>query len=112
MPLFVQVFGQVLGHALGQHGGEHAKALGGGLADLVEQVVDLHLDGPDLDLRIDEAGRADDLFGEDAAGLVKLPVRRGRADEDRLRAHRVPFLELQGSVVHAGRQAETRVRPA
>ena len=78
----------------------------GDLADLVEEVVDLHRDRADLDRRVDEAGRADHLLGEDAAGLVELPGRRGGRDEDRLRAHRVPLLELERAVVHAGGQAE------
>jgi hypothetical protein len=39
-------------------------------------------------------------------GLFKLPSRGRGRDEHRLRAHRVPFFELQGSVVHAGGQAE------
>ena len=76
------------------------------LADLVEEVVDLHRHRADLDRRVDEAGRADHLLGEDAAGLLDLPGRRGRRDEDRLRAHRVPLLELERAVVHAGGQAE------
>jgi hypothetical protein len=46
------------------------------LADFVEQVVDLHVDGPDLHLRVDQARGADDLFGEDAACLLQLPIRR------------------------------------
>ena len=79
---------------------------GGDLAHLVEQVVDLHRHRADLDRRVDEAGRADHLLGEDAAGLVDLPGRGGGRDEDRLRAHRVPLLELQRAVVHAGGQAE------
>ena len=57
-------------------------------------------------MRVDQAGGADHLFGEDAAGLLHLPGRRGGRYEDGLRAHRVPFLELQGAVVHAGGQAE------
>ena len=79
---------------------------GGDLAHLVQQVVDLHFDRADFDLRVDKAGGADHLFGEDAAGLFQLPRRRGGGDEDGLRAHRIPFLELQGAVVHAGGQAE------
>jgi hypothetical protein len=75
-------------------------------ANLVQQVIDLHLDRADFDLRVDQAGGADDLFGEGAAGLFQLPRRRGGGDEDRLRAHRIPFLELQRAVVHAGGQAE------
>jgi hypothetical protein len=66
----------------------------------------LILDRADLDRRVDQAGGADDLLGEDAAGLLHLPrAGRGR-DGDRLRAHRVPLLEAQRAVVDAGRQAE------
>ncbi len=82
------------------------KPRGRDLAHLVQQVVDLHRHRADLDLRVEKAGGADHLFGEDAAGLLQLPRRGGGRDEDRLRPHRVPFLELQRPVVHAGRQAE------
>ncbi len=48
----------------------------------------------------------DDLFGENAAGLFHLPgAGRGRG-VDRLRAHGVPLLEAQRTVVHARGQAE------
>ena len=104
--LLVQVLGQVLGHALGQHGDEGAVAGGGDLAHLVEQVVDLHRHRADLDRRVDQAGGADHLLDEDAAGLLDLPGGGGGGDEDRLRAHRVPLLELERAVVHAGGQAE------
>ena len=102
----MQVFGQVLGHAFGQRGDKGAVAFGGDLADLVEEVVDLHLDGADLHLRVEKPGGADDLFGEDAARLFEFPALGGGGDEDGLGAHGVPFLELQGPVVHAGGQAE------
>ena len=104
--LLVQVFGEVLGHALGQHGDQRAVALARHLADLADQIVDLGARRPHLDRRIDQAGRADHLLGEHAAGLVHLPGARRRRDADGLRPHRVPFLEAQRPVVHAGRQAE------
>ena len=71
--VLVQVFGEVLGHALGERGDEGAVAGGGDLLDLAQQVVDLVARRADLDRRIDEAGRADDLLDEDAAGLLHLP---------------------------------------
>ena len=104
--LLVQVVGQILGHALGQGGDQGAVAGGGDLADLVEQVVDLHDDRADLDRRVDQPGGADHLLGEHAAGLVDLPGGGGGRDEHRLRPHGVPFLELERAVVHAGGQAE------
>ena len=60
----------------------------------------------DLDRRIDEAGRTNDLLDEDAAGLLHLPGAGRRRDVHRLRPHGVPFLEAQRPVVDAGGQAE------
>ena len=75
--VLVQVFGEVLGHALGQHGDERAVALARRpRLTSPEQVVDLRAGGADLDRRVDEAGRADDLLDEDAAGALHLPARR------------------------------------
>ena len=62
--------------------------------------------GRTLDRRIDQAGRANDLLGEHAAGFVELPRPGRRRDAHRLRPHRVPFLEAQRAVVHARGQAE------
>lgn len=64
--LLMQIFGQVLGHALGQHGAERAVTLGRCFADLAEHVVDLAAGRAHLDRRVDQAGRADHLFGKDA----------------------------------------------
>ena len=107
-PRLVHVFGQVLGHALGERRDQRAIALGGGRLALLDQVLDLLLDRPDLDRRIDQAGGADHLFGEDAAGLLHLPRARRRRDEDRLRPHRVPFVEAQRPVVD---RADGRRKP-
>ena len=65
--LLVQVFGEVLGHALGQRGDERAIAALRHLPHLADEVVDLVLDRPDLDRRVDQAGRADHLLDEHAA---------------------------------------------
>ena len=104
--LLVQVFGEVLGHALGQHGDQRAVALRRHLPHLADQVVDLRARRADLDRRIDQPGRADHLLDEHAAGLVDLPGAGRRRHRDGLRPHRVPFLEAQRPVVHAGGQAE------
>ncbi|MNX88672.1 hypothetical protein D3C86_1206500 [compost metagenome] len=109
-PLLVHVFGQVLGHLLGQGGDQGAVARAGGGLDLVDDVVDLVTggagDGADLDRGVDQAGGADDLFDEDAAGALHLPRAGGGGDEDRLGPHGVPFVELERAVVDAGGQAE------
>ena len=102
----MQVFGEVLGHALGEHGDQGAVALLRRFADFAEHVVDLALGRADLDRRVDQAGGADDLFGEDAAGLFHFPAAGRGGDGDGLRAHGVPFLEAQRAVVDAGGQAE------
>ncbi len=108
----VHELGQILGHPLGERGDERAVALAGGDPGLVDQVVDLVLDRLDLDRRVDQAGRADDLLGEDSAGLLQLP-RAGRSrDGDRLRAHRVPFVEPQRPVVDAATAAGSHIRRA
>ncbi len=88
--LFVHVFGKVLGHALGEHGDERAEALLRGVLHFGDHVVDLavavRLHRAHFYRRIDQAGGADHLLGEHAAGALELPrARRGR-DVDRLRA--------------------------
>src|SRR3546814_3470857 len=80
----VQVFGEVLGHALGERGDQGAHAPGGDVAALADEVVDLALGRADDADRVDEAGRADDLLDEDAAGLLQFPIAgRCRDIEDR-----------------------------
>ena len=76
-PRLVHELGQVLGHPLGQRGDERAIAHLRGLAALDDAVLHLVLDRLDLDRRVDQPGRADDLLGEHAAGLRPAP--RGRA---------------------------------
>ena len=107
--VLVQVLGQVLGHALGQRRDQDAQAARGRLPALGHQVVDLALDRADDAFGIDQPGRPDHLLREHAAGLAHLPRARGRRDEHRLRPHQVPFLELQGPVVDARRQAEAEL---
>jgi membrane dipeptidase len=52
--LFMHVFGQVFGHALGQGGDQRAQAARRHAAHLIQQVIHLHLHGPDFDLRIEK----------------------------------------------------------
>ena len=78
-----------------------------GGADLADEIVDLRARRADVDRRIDQPGRADHLLDEHAAAFVQFPAARRRRHRDRLRAHHVPFLEPQRTVVHAGGQAET-----
>ena len=66
-PLFVVVAGQVLGHLLGQ-GRDQRPLVAAARAriSISAEVLDLALDRPDLDLRIDQAGRPDDLLDDPA----------------------------------------------
>src|SRR5690606_32532319 len=100
------VFGQVFGHALGQRGDQNAVPLLDHGAAFGQQVVHLVFDRADLGDRIDQAGRADHLLDEDAAGAFQLPFARRRGHEDGLRPQAVPFAEAQRPVVDAGGQAE------
>ena len=77
---FGVVAGEVFGHALGEGGDEDALVVGGAVADLGEEVVDLAFDGADFYLRVDEAGGADDLFDDDAGGFGEL-VGAGRGGD-------------------------------
>ena len=104
-PHLEQVVGQVLGHLLGERGDEHPLPGLGALADLLDQVVDLAPRGPDLDLGVDETGRAHDLLG-DAGGRPELVgAGRGRHVDDLLDLLH-ELLEPQRPVVHRARQAE------
>src|SRR5690606_12978038 len=52
----------------------------------------------------------DHLLGEDAAGLLHLPGAGSGRDANGGGAHRVPLLEAQRPVVHAGREPEAIFR--
>ena len=104
--VLVQIFGQVLGHALGQRGDERAVALRATSRTSPRRSSTWRLRRADLHRRVDQAGRADHLLGEDAAGAVQLPAAGRRRDAHGLRPHQVPLLEAERPVVHAGRQAE------
>ena len=80
-----QVVGQVLGHLLRQRRDEHALAALLAPADLVQQVVDLVLRRAQLDLGVDEAGRADQLLGDDASSGAARTAPGRRRDEHELR---------------------------
>ena len=110
--LLVQIFGQVLGHALGQHGDQRAIAGPRRLADFAEHVVDLGLGRAHLDRRIDQPGRADDLLGEDAAGLLHLPAAGRRRDGDRERAASRPIPRSAAAGCPCRTAGGSRIRPA
>ena len=65
--------------------------------------------GRTMQIGVDQAGRADHLLDEHAAGALELPGRGRGRDEHRLRPHHVPLLELERPVVDAGGQAEAEL---
>ncbi len=107
-PSSLQVVGQVLGHLLGQGRDERALAALDAAADLLEEVVDLALGRADRDLRVDDAGRADELLDDPLAALQLVRPRR-RAHVDGLVDGRLELLERQRPVVERRRQAEPEV---
>ena len=100
-----QVVGQVLGHLLRQRRHEHPLACLLAPADLVQEVVDLVLRRPQLDLGVDDAGRADDLLG-DVRRVAELERPGRRRDEQELRRALQELVEAQRPVVERRRQPE------
>ena len=77
------------------------------LADLAEQVVDLAADRAHLDLRVEQAGRADDLLDDHALGLAAARTRRAsprRRSPGGMRSSNSS--NLSGRLSSARRQAE------
>src|SRR5438105_3861414 len=100
-----QVVGQVLGHLLRQRRDEHPLAGLLAPADLVQQVVDLVPRRAQLDLRVDEEGRADQLLG-DASRVAQLVRPRRRGDEHQLRHLLEELVEAERPVVERRREPE------
>ena len=103
-----QVLGQALGHALGEGGHQHAPALGRDRADLAQQVVHLIPRRAHDDLRVDQAGGADDLLHHLLRAL-QLVGAGGGGDVDDLVHLLLELVELQRAVVVGGGQAEAVV---
>ena len=102
---FQQIVGQVLGHLLGQGGHQRALVPGHAGLDLGEQIIDLPLDRAHVDLRIEQAGRTDDLF-DHPVGQAQLVV-AGRGGQIHGLADALQELRpFERSVIHRGGQAE------
>ena len=102
----VHEFGQILSHPLGQCRDERAVALHCDLAAFVDTVLHLIFGRANFNGRVDQPGRADHLFGKHACDALHLPIARRRADIGRLRAHRIPFVEAERTVIDTAWQAE------
>ena len=100
-----QIVRQLLGHALGEGGDQDAAAGCRHLADLTHQIIHLACGGAYDDLRIQQAGGADDLL-HGLLGQTGLVGAGGGGYKDRLMDALFEFLKQQGPVVIGRGQAE------
>ncbi len=109
LDLFVEeVIGQLFGHALRQRRDEDALVFLHADLDFLEQVPDLVFPRPDIDLRVEQAGRADDLF-DDLFRMADFVRGRRRADIDDLVQLGLELLVIEWTVIAGARQAEAEV---
>ena len=104
-----EIGGQILGHPLGQGRHQHPFTARDHGADLGEQIVDLVLRRPHLDLGIEQPGGPDHLLHDLALAVLELVGSRGRGHEDRLVDPLLELLEHQRPVVEGRRQPEAEV---
>ncbi len=102
----VVVAGQVLGHLLGQRRDQDALVAGGPGPDLGHEVIDLAANGPDLELWVGQAGRADDLLDDAARRSLDLVGAGSRRDVEGLADATLELVEVEGPVVEGRGQAE------
>ena len=103
------ILGQFFRHAFGQGGHQYAFVAPYPLLYFVEQVVDLVQAGPQIDGRIEETGGPDELFDDQAVGLLEFVFAGGGADVDHLIDQRLELGEVEGPVVERRRQPKTEV---
>src|SRR5262245_55436699 len=105
-PQLLIVLSEILGHPFGQRRHEHPGTLSCTLSDFGQKIIDLAFDWPDLDWRIDQPRRTDDLLHDYATRHRQL-VRPWRCrDEDGLPRPFFPFPERQRTIVERRRQPE------
>src|SRR5205823_3226286 len=76
-------------------------------ADLLQQVVHLAFDRADVDRRVDQTGRPDDLLDDDALRLGELIGPGRRRHEYHLSDAFLPLLEIERAVVEGGWEPES-----
>src|SRR5580704_3511354 len=103
---FGVVAGQILRHSLGQHGDQDAFVALHTQPNFGQQIVDLPAYGPNLNLRIDQASRANDLLHDYSCGLGQLIRAGGGGDIDGLVGAGFELLEFERAIVHGRRQAK------
>ena len=103
----LQVVGEIFRHALGQRRDEHPLSSALADSDLVQQIVYLTTNRADLDLRIDQTRRANDLLDHRSFRQPQLDLRRRRTDVERPRRQREKLVEHQRAIVQGAWQAES-----
>ena len=96
---FEKIVGQVLGHLLGECGDQRAFVPCHPVLDLGKQVIDLAFHRTHVDLRVDKAGRSDDLF-DHAIAQAELVIARSRGQVNRLADPLLEFRPFERTVVH------------
>ena len=107
-PHAVQIVGQILRHFFGEGGNKHSFFFLHPQVDFGKQIVDLALYRLDDDLRVNEAGGADHLFGD---VYTVFPFKLGGSGRhiDHLVDFRVKLVEVERPVVKGRRQPESVV---
>ena len=104
---FGEIFGQIFGHSLRQSRDQHALTFLRADANLLEEVVDLALYRANFHFGIDEAGGANDLLDDHAAGPSEFVRTGGRGNVDDLIHAVFEFFESERAIVERRRHAET-----
>ncbi len=101
----LEELGEVFSHLFGEGRDEDTFAPFGPHVDLRNEVVDLAVDRFDRDHRIEQAGRADDLF-DDLRAALPFKISRSSRGEDDLVHVRVELVKIQRTVVERARETE------
>jgi hypothetical protein len=101
-----EVISEFLGGSLGERRDEDALLPFDTGAGLVDEIVDLTLEGFHRDHRIDKAGGTNDLFGDAADSPLEFLGLGSGADVDGLILPALEFLEVQGAIVEGAGKAK------
>ena len=104
----LHIVSQIFRHLLSQSSDKYALLFLGTFANLCQKVIDLSPGGAYADLRIEQPGRANDLFRNGGAVFVFVGT-RSRGNEKRLVDLLLELRKGEGAIIKRGRQAKTIV---